>query len=96
MFQRGDNLPLDPSTLIAFVVGLIAIYVIGLLLVIPIKIVLKLIVNGLIGGVTLFIVNFIAGLIGLTTVGINPVTAIIAGILGVPGVILLFIIQAIT
>ncbi len=89
-------MPLDPSTLIAFVVGLIAIYVIGLLLVIPIKIVLKLIVNGLIGGVTLFIVNFIAGLIGLTTVGINPVTAIIAGILGVPGVILLFIIQAIT
>ena len=86
---------LDPSTIIAFAVGLIALYVIGLLLVIPIKIILKLIINGIIGGITLLLVNFIGGFIGLT-IGINPVTAVIAGFLGLPGVVLLIIIQAIT
>lgn len=83
------------STIIAFTVGLIALYVLGLLLVVPIKIIVKLVINGMIGGITLLIVNLIGGLIGIT-IGINPVTALIAGFLGVPGVILLLIIQLIT
>lgn len=86
---------LESSTIIAFAVGLVALYVIGLLLVVPIKIILKLIINGIVGGITLLLINFLGGFIGLT-IGINPVTAVIVGFLGVPGVILLFIIQAIT
>lgn len=86
---------LEPSTIIAFAVGLVALYVIGLLLVVPIKIIIKLIINGIIGGITLLIINFIGEFVGLT-IGINPVTAIVAGFLGIPGIVLLFIIQAIT
>lgn len=86
---------LEPSAIIAFAVGLVALYVIGLLLVVPIKIIIKLMINGIIGGVTLLLVNFIGGFAGLV-LGINPVTAIIAGLLGLQGVILLLIIQAIT
>ena len=71
------------STVLAFIFGLFLLYLIGILLVIPIKIVLKLIVNGVIGGILLLIVNLIGGFIGLS-LAINPLTAIIAGFLGIP------------
>ena len=83
---------LEFSTIIAFAVGLVAIYVIGLLLVVPIKIIIKLIINGIIAGITLLLVNLLGGLFGIT-IGINAVTASIAGFLGVPGVILLLILE---
>jgi inhibitor of the pro-sigma K processing machinery len=80
------------GTILAFVFGLFLLYIIGMLLVIPIKLILKLIANGIIGGILLLIFNLIGGLIGLKLI-INPLTAIIAGLLGIPGVILLLIMQ---
>lgn len=80
------------GTIMAYIFGLFLLYLIGMLLVIPIKVIIKLIVNGVIGGILLVIFNFIGGLIGLNLI-INPLSAIIAGLLGVPGIILLLIVQ---
>ncbi|NMA58854.1 pro-sigmaK processing inhibitor BofA family protein [Clostridium cochlearium] len=80
------------GTLLAFIFGLFLLYIIGLLLVIPIKIIGKLIVNGILGGILLLIFNLIGGIFGLNLI-INPVTAIVVGFLGIPGVILLLILQ---
>jgi inhibitor of the pro-sigma K processing machinery len=80
------------NTIFAFLFGLFLLYIIGMLLVIPIKIIVKLIVNGVIGGVLLLIFNFIGSFIGLS-LNITPVTAVISGLLGIPGVILLLIMQ---
>ncbi|HSH34900.1 pro-sigmaK processing inhibitor BofA family protein [Schnuerera sp.] len=80
------------GSVLAFVFGLFLLYIIGILLVIPIKIIIKLIINGILGGILLFIVNLVGGFIGIGIV-INPLTAIIAGIFGIPGIILLLIIQ---
>jgi inhibitor of the pro-sigma K processing machinery len=63
-------------------------------LVIPIKILIKLLINGLIGGLLLFVFNLVGGIFGLSIL-INPLNAIIVGFLGVPGVILILILQAI-
>ena len=82
------------STIIAFAIGLIALYILGKLLVVPVRILTKLIINGIVGGITLVIVNLVGGLIGIS-IAITPVTALIAGFLGVPGVVLLLIIQLI-
>lgn len=82
------------STIIAFAIGLIALYILGKLLVVPVRILTKLIINGIVGGITLLIVNLVGGLIGIS-IAITPITALIAGFLGVPGVILLLIIQLI-
>ncbi len=82
------------STIISFIIGLVLLYIVGLLLVIPIKILIKLLINGLIGGVLLFVFNLIGGIFGLSIL-INPLNAIIVGFLGVPGVILILILQAI-
>lgn len=80
------------GTILAYLLGLVLLYVVGMILVIPIKVMIKLLINALIGGVALFIFNVIGGLIGIT-LAINPINAIVVGLLGVPGVILLLILQ---
>lgn len=80
--------------ILAFIIGIILLYIILRLMVIPIKIIIKLIINALVGGLLLFFFNLVGGIFGLSIM-INPLNAIIAGVLGVPGVILILILQAI-
>lgn len=80
--------------ILAFLFGLVLLYIVGMLLVIPLKVIFKLIINGIIGGLILFLFNLIGGLFGLG-IAINPLNAIIVGLLGVPGVVLLLILQVI-
>ncbi len=79
-------------TILAVFIAIGTIYVIGMLLVLPIRIIIRFIVNGLIGAFLLFIINILGNIIGIT-VAINPVTALVAGFLGIPGVILLLLLQ---
>lgn len=58
-----------------------------------IKILGKLAINGIIGVVSLFIFNLIGGLIGLN-LEITVINAIISGIFGIPGIIMLLFINA--
>ncbi len=81
---------LEFNVIIAYAFGIILIYLIGRMLTMPIRIVLKLIYNGLVGGLLLWVVNFIGAYFSFT-IGINPITALIAGFLGIPGVILLIL-----
>ena len=56
----------------------------------PLKILGKLILNGAFGVLLLLLVNFVGEYVGIT-IAINAVTALIAGFLGVPGVIFLIV-----
>ena len=49
-------------------------------------------INGVLGVILLTIFNYFGALFGIT-IGINLLTALIAGILGVPGVILMVLFQ---
>jgi inhibitor of the pro-sigma K processing machinery len=82
----------DYAAVLAYAFGLLLLYVVGRVLIMPLKIVVKLIYNALIGGVVLLILNFIGGYIGLH-IALNPITALLVGFLGVPGVIMLLVIQ---
>lgn len=82
------------GNIFAYLLGLVLLYIAGMILVIPIKILMRLLINGLIGGVVLFFFNLIGGIFGISLV-INPLNAIIVGFLGVPGVVLLLILQII-
>lgn len=61
---------------------------------------MKILINGIAGVVILYVVNFIIAKLSLLGVNlnfslaINPITALIAGFFGVPGVIVLIIIGA--
>ncbi|WP_343009730.1 pro-sigmaK processing inhibitor BofA family protein [Clostridium celatum] len=68
------------------VIGLALLYLVIKLLKWPIK----LLINGIVGVVLLYITNYI-GLYFNFYITINPITAIIAGFLGIPGVIFLII-----
>jgi inhibitor of the pro-sigma K processing machinery len=83
---------MDYAAVLAYAFGLLLLYVVGRVLIMPLKIVVKLVYNALIGGVVLLILNFIGGYIGLH-IALNPITALLVGFLGVPGVVMLLILQ---
>ncbi|MCR4430466.1 MAG: pro-sigmaK processing inhibitor BofA family protein [Tepidanaerobacteraceae bacterium] len=83
---------IDYSTAIAYAFGLILIYIVGRVLLAPLRIVLKLVYNALIGGIILVILNFFGSHFGLS-IAVNPITALIVGFLGVPGIIILFVVK---
>lgn len=62
------------------------------LLTAPLKWVFKLLLNALAGFVALVLINFVGGFIGLALT-INVVSCLVAGFLGLPGVILLILIK---
>ncbi len=88
------GLGIEAEAVLAYVFGLILLYLAGWLLLAPFKVVLKLILNALIGGVILVLINLFGGSWGIY-VGINPVTALITGFFGIPGAILLLFLQII-
>lgn len=57
----------------------------------PLKILLKLIINGALGVVILLLINYFGTMYFNFYIGINAVTALIAGFFGVPGVIFLIL-----
>lgn len=83
------NVNLDYNVLIAYIFGIILLYLVGRVLLIPLKFLFKLIINGLVGGAILWVINLIGSYFGFN-VALNPVTALVVGFLGIPGVILLF------
>lgn len=73
-----------------FLVAIVGLYVLVKIFSWPMKILFKLIMNAVFGVVLLIIVNLIGRYFGFS-IGINAVTALIAGFLGIPGVIFLII-----
>lgn len=58
----------------------------------PIRLIFKLLINAGFGFIILFIVNFFGEFAGFT-LGVSFINALIAGVLGVPGVILLILLK---
>lgn len=76
----------------AYILGLVLLYIVGWLLLVPMKWILRLLYNGLAGGVLLFLFNLVGGIFG-AAISINVVTALVAGFLGIPGVLMLWVLQ---
>lgn len=83
---------IETNTFFAYLFGLIILYIIGKVLIIPLKFLAKLFINAVLGGVVLWLLNVFGGSWGIN-IGINMVTALVAGILGIPGVVLLLILN---
>lgn len=71
---------------------LIGIIVIGKIFIVPIKFIIKLLINSIIGGILLYLINLVGAIWGFH-IGINIITAVIVGLLGIPGAILLVVVQ---
>ncbi len=80
--------------LLAYGFGIVLLYLAGYLLLAPLRFVGKCILNSLLGGLVLVIINFLGDFISVH-IPLNLITAIITGFLGIPGVIFLVIIDKI-
>lgn len=60
----------------------------------PLKSILKLIFNSILGGVCIYVINLIGANFGFH-IGLNILTSMLVGILGIPGAILLIILKII-
>jgi inhibitor of the pro-sigma K processing machinery len=85
---------MDYKVLIAYIVGIILLFLFGKLLLVPLKVIVKLVINALIGGIVLLLINFVGGIFGYH-LPFNIVSALIVGTLGIPGVILLILLKLI-
>ena len=72
--------------IVAFAVGLIVLCLIGKIIALPMKLLWKLITNSVVGAVLLWVVKLFGAGIQITFV-----KALLAGVLGVPGVIIVLL-----
>ncbi len=76
------------NIIIAAIFLLVVIYIIAQVAVKPIKLLWKLLLNSAIGLVLLLLTNYLGAFIDIN-IPINILTVLIAGFLGIPGVVLL-------
>lgn len=78
--------------ILAYGFGIALLYLAGYLLLAPLKIIGKFLVNSVLGGAALLILNFLGDFLSFH-LPLNFFSAIIAGFLGLPGVALLFFLE---
>ena len=86
------DLGIQWDVVLAFAGGLALLYLVGWLLMVPLKSILKFVGNAILGGVILWVLNLFGSGIGIN-IALNPVNALIVGFLGIPGVLLLVCLQ---
>ena len=74
--------------LLAYALGIFALYVVGYMFLVPIKIILRLLINSVAGAISILLINWVGAYWGIH-ISLNVFSAVIIGILGVPGAILL-------
>jgi inhibitor of the pro-sigma K processing machinery len=78
----------DSNLLLAYGFGLLLLYLIARVLFLPLKVLWLLVGNGLAGGLTLWAANLAGAYFGFH-LGFNPVSALVVGFFGLPGLALL-------
>lgn len=76
--------------ILSFFIAMVILYIVLKILTVPVKIIIKLLINAFVGGAVLFIINLIGASFGFTLT-INWITSLIVGFLGVPGVIIVIL-----
>lgn len=78
--------------IVIYIGCIIALFIIGKIFFLPLKVIAKLIGNSIIGAIFLYLINLIGGMFSFH-IGVNIGTAFTVGILGIPGAILLVILK---
>ena len=78
--------------IIAYLACICFLFIFGRIFIVPIKKILKLVFNSILGGVVIFLINIIGANFNFH-IGLNFFTSIIIGLLGIPGAVALFLIK---
>jgi len=85
---------MNTGALAGFAAGVILLYLVGYVLMVPGRYFLRFLVNAALGGLGLWLAACTGPIWGIT-LGINPITALVSGFLGIPGVVLLVALKAV-
>ena len=80
------------NNVITYLACICFIFIFGRIFIVPLKKILKLIFNSLLGGLTIFIINLIGANFGFH-IGLNIFTSVVVGLLGLPGAVCLIILK---
>lgn len=83
---------MDINNYLVYIASIIFLFIFGKIFLVPLKSIFKLILNSILGGVLIYIIN-IVGMLFDFHIGLNIITSILIGILGVPGAILLVVVK---
>ena len=81
---------MEMSVLLTYAGAIVLILVLGKLFLWPLKMVFKIAVNSIAGGIVILAINYIGAYFGVM-IPLNMINALIVGVLGIPGAILLLI-----
>lgn len=85
---------MDFNVIITFLTCIIFLFIFGKIFIWPLKNVIKLVFNSILGGLTIYIINMIGANFGFH-IGLNLLTSVVVGFLGIPGAALLIILKII-
>lgn len=74
---------MEVASIIVYLACIILIFLVGRLFIVPIKKIMKLIMNSILGGILIYIINLIGAGFNFH-IGLNLFTAIFVGIFGIP------------
>ncbi|MDD7022920.1 MAG: pro-sigmaK processing inhibitor BofA family protein [Aeromonadales bacterium] len=80
------------TNIITYLACICFLFLFGRIFIVPIKKILKLVLNSIIGGIVIFLINLIGSNFGFH-IGLNFFTSILVGLLGLPGVVILIILK---
>lgn len=86
---------METNNIITILACIFFIFIVGRIFILPLKNICKLILNSILGGVLIYTINLIGAMFDFH-IGLNVITSIFIGILGIPGAILLVILKFIT
>lgn len=85
---------LSYNTILASIFFLIILFVVGKILAGPIKAFFKIVYSCVVSTAGLFVFNLVGGILSLH-IGLNIVTVLVVGMLGIPGLALILLLQTI-
>ena len=83
------------TNLLTYVACICFLFIFGKIFIVPIKKVMKLVINSVLGGIAIFLINLIGANFGFH-IGLNIFTSILVGLLGLPGAVCLVIVKLLT
>ncbi len=82
----------DNASVFAYLIGLVTVLIMWRIFIKPLKWLFKLFFNSILGGLILASVNLVGGFAGIS-ITIGPLSALLAGVLGLPGVLLVILLE---
>ncbi len=86
------SMPGEAGILLAYAVGMFGLFVVVCMFIVPLKYAVKLLFSSLLGGAAIILINLAGASAGIH-ISLNLLTAAAAGVLGIPGVLMLLFFQ---